>query len=60
MSDFLINYFQLEDKYPKLSTLLKLRRKFQNYNLILNFSLIFIFLFALLYADIQLLMLYLL
>src|SRR3979411_440646 len=36
-SDFLINYFKLEDKYPKLSRILKIRKMFQQYYLFINF-----------------------
>jgi hypothetical protein len=39
----IINYFNLDQKYPKISKFLKIRLKFQRYYLILNFSLMFIF-----------------
>lgn len=42
----IINYFKLEERFPKLAGILKLRLKFQRYYLILNFSLIFIFCIA--------------
>ena len=42
----IINSFKLEDRFPKLAGILKLRLKFQRYYLILNFSLIFIFCIA--------------
>lgn len=40
--NFLIDKFSLEEKYPKLSVIIKLRRKFQHYYIITN-SLIIIF-----------------
>ena len=36
----IINYFDLENKYPSLSNIIKLRRKFQRYYLIINIGLI--------------------
>jgi len=57
MSDFLIKYFELEIKFPKLSIFLQLRRKFQTYYLILNFLLIFITLITLIYIDFRVLLL---
>ena len=57
MSDFLIKYFELETKFPKLSIFLQLRRKFQTYYLILNFLLIFITLITLIYIDFRVLLL---
>jgi hypothetical protein len=59
-SDFLIKYFELEERFPKLSKILELRRKFQNYYLIINFSLIILTLLTLIYIDFKVLMLYLL
>ena len=38
--DFLIKKFDLENKYPSLSNIIKLRRKFQRYYLIINIGLI--------------------
>jgi len=57
MSDFLIKYFELEIKFPKLSIFLQLRRKFKTYYLILNFLLIFITLITLIYIDFRVLLL---
>ncbi|SRR5882762_2028791 len=57
MSDFLIKYFELEKKFPKLSIFLQLRRKFQTFYLILNFFLIFITLITLIYIDFRVLLL---
>jgi hypothetical protein len=42
----IINYFKLEENFPKLAAFLRLRLKFQRYYLILNFSLIFLLIFA--------------
>jgi hypothetical protein len=38
----IINFFKLEQKFPKLSLFLKIRLKFQKYYLILSFSLLFL------------------
>lgn len=46
-SDFLINYFNLETKYPKLAKIIKIKRQFYKYNLILNFSMILLVIFLL-------------
>ena len=45
--DFLIKYFRLEEKYPRLARVIVLRRKFQQYYLFLNFLSIIIVLLAL-------------
>lgn len=42
----IIKYFKLEENFPKLAGLLKLRLKFQKYYLTLSFSLIFLLIFA--------------
>ena len=44
--DYLIKNFDLENKYPKLSQIIKLRRRFQRYYLILNIGLILIIVLA--------------
>ena len=41
----LIEYFQLEKKYPKLAKVIYYRIKFQNYTIIYNFILLSIVLF---------------
>jgi hypothetical protein len=46
LSNKIIDYFKLEEKYPKISNLLKLRIKFQNYYLVLNFSSLIIIVIA--------------
>jgi len=48
-SDFLLTYFKLETKYPKIAKYIELRRKFQRYYLNLNFlaaTLMLLFLFS--------------
>jgi hypothetical protein len=50
-SNFLLNYFNLEVKYPKLGRLLKVRDTFRRYYLILNFSIIILTLLALIYLN---------
>lgn len=42
----IINYFKLEENFPKLNAFLRLRLKFQKYYLTLSFSLIFVLIFA--------------
>jgi hypothetical protein len=42
----IIKFFKLEESFPKLTTILRLRLKFQKYYLTLNFSLLFIIIFA--------------
>jgi hypothetical protein len=42
----IIKYFKLEENFPKLAGLLKLRLKFQKYYLILSFSLMFLIIIA--------------
>lgn len=42
----IINYFKLEENFPKLAAFLRLRLKFQKYYLTLSFSLIFLLIFA--------------
>jgi hypothetical protein len=49
--DYLIIYYKLEEKYPKLAKWIKLRRKFQHYYIGLNIILIFIILLFVLYAN---------
>lgn len=47
----IINFFKIEEKFPKLIGVLRLRMKFQKYYLILNFSLIFILAMASILID---------
>jgi hypothetical protein len=54
-SDKLILYLNLENKYPRLSKYVKLRRKLQNYYIKLNFILIIIVVLFALYCNISIL-----
>jgi hypothetical protein len=53
--DKLINYFKLEERFPKLSFIFKLRRKFNNFSLTLSFIMIISILLALIYVNILIL-----
>lgn len=53
--DFLINYFKMEDKFPKLAKYIQLRRKFQQYYLFLNLIQIIFILFLIIYINIRVL-----
>ena len=50
--DKLITYFDLENKYPKLAKFIQIRRKFQQYYLLMNISLIIIVLLLIIYVNI--------
>jgi hypothetical protein len=50
--DKLITYFDLENKYPKTAKFIQIRRKFQQYYLIMNIGLIFIVLLLIIYVNI--------
>jgi uncharacterized integral membrane protein len=54
--DYFINYFNLEAKYPKLANFIKMRRKFQNYYVILNLIIIILILFIIIYINFLLLL----
>nr|YP_010192437.1 hypothetical protein LK379_mgp15 [Amanita sinensis]QZN08174.1 hypothetical protein [Amanita sinensis] len=54
-SDYLLNYFKIEEKYPKLNKLFKIRKVFQYYYLFLNLCLIFITLIVLIYINFKIL-----
>lgn len=49
--NFLINYFNLENKFPKLAKFIQMRRTFQEFYMLLNFSLIFIALIFMIYVN---------
>jgi hypothetical protein len=53
-SDYLLERFNIEDKYPRIYKLLKLRRKFQRFYLIKDLIIIIIALIALTYLNIML------
>ena len=48
----LITYFDLENRFIKLSKFIQIRRKFQQYYLLLNISLIIIVLLLIIYVNI--------
>ena len=50
-SDFFIKYFQLEEKYPRLGIFLKIRRKFNNFYIVVNFILIIYLLLLVIYVN---------
>jgi hypothetical protein len=54
-SDLLLNYFKLEEKYPKLGQYFKIRKMFQQYYLFINFMIIIITLLAIIFLNIQIL-----
>jgi Rad3-related DNA helicase len=53
--DFLIKYFNLEEKYPKIANFIKFRRKFQNYYILINILMIVLVLFIIIYVNFLLL-----
>ena len=53
IGNYLIEYLDLKNRLPWLARFIRLRRIFQNYYLILNFSLIFITLIFMLYVNIS-------
>lgn len=50
-SDYLLNYLKIEDKYPKLGRIIKLRKMYQQYYLILNLLFIIITLMATIFIN---------
>jgi len=50
--DKLIRFFDLENKFPKISKFIQIRRKFQQYYLLMNIGLIFIILLIITYINI--------
>ena len=49
--EMLLNYYKLEDKYPKLGGFIRLRRKFQQFYLFINLVSIALILLGLLYLN---------
>jgi hypothetical protein len=49
--DFLINYFKLEEKYPKLAVIIRLRRKFQMFYLSINICFMILSLLLIIYVN---------
>ena len=50
-SDFLLNYFKIEEKFPRLGRIIKYRRLFQQYYLIINLLLIILTLLATIFIN---------
>lgn len=50
-SDFLLVYLKIEEKFPRIGKIIKLRRKFQQFYLFINFMLILLILFAVIFVD---------
>lgn len=50
-SDFLIGYFKLEEKFPKLSKYIKIRKKFQQFYFFVNVVVIIMAVAALIFAN---------
>ena len=50
-ANYIIDYLNLEIKFPKLAKFLKIRKMFQNFNIFLNLLLIFIALFLIIYVN---------
>jgi hypothetical protein len=51
---YLLDYLNLEKRYPKLANIIILRRKFQQYYLLLNISIIVLTIFIMLYFNLTL------
>jgi hypothetical protein len=49
--DFLIKYFNLEEKFPKLARFIQFRRKFQQYYFAVNICFIILALFLIIYVN---------
>jgi len=49
--EYLINYFKLEEKYPKFANLIKIRRKFVYFNIFISLSFIIILSLLFILAD---------
>nr|YP_010977174.1 hypothetical protein UYH48_mgp43 [Daedaleopsis confragosa]WNZ34379.1 hypothetical protein [Daedaleopsis confragosa] len=50
-SDYLLKYLKIEDKYPRLGRIIRLRRLFQQYYLVINILLIIITLLATIFIN---------
>ena len=50
-SDFLLNYFKIEEKFPRLGRIIKYRILFQQYYLIINLLLIILTLLATIFIN---------
>jgi Rad3-related DNA helicase len=56
LGDYFINYFNLEEKYPKNANFIKVRRKFQNYYISINVIIIVFVLLTIIYINFLLLL----
>jgi hypothetical protein len=56
-SDFLLKYLKIEEKYPKLTKILKIRKMFQHYYLLLNFIFIITILLGIVIVNFKILIL---
>ena len=50
-SDFLIDYFRLESKYPRIAKFIRLRKMFQDFNILVNIIVIVIVLMFIFYVN---------
>jgi DNA repair ATPase RecN len=50
-NDFLITFFKLEERFPKLAKFIQLRRKFQRFHMSVSFIICFITLIGIIYLD---------
>jgi DNA repair ATPase RecN len=50
-NDFLITFFKLEERFPKLARFIQLRRKYQRFHMSVSFIICFITLFGIIYLD---------
>ena len=57
-SNFLLTYFKIEEKYPKLGRFLKIKKMFQQYYLFINLTSIIITLLAIIYINILIILKY--
>jgi hypothetical protein len=56
LGEYFINYFNLEEKYPKIANFIKVRRKFQNYYVSINLIIIVFVLLIIIYINFLLLL----
>jgi hypothetical protein len=56
LGDYFINYFNLEEKYPKIANFIKVRRKFQNYYISIIVIIIVFVLLTIIYINFLLLL----
>jgi len=56
LGDFFIKYFNLEERFPKIANFIKIRRKFQNYYILINVIIIVLILLIIIYINFSLLL----